>query len=268
VVPTRDVLITAGLGDFIALESRWDDAFAASLRSIHWASRAYRPMAPILRRLPEYRHVAHVVTYDHWHHDGGPVVGILDVGHLRGSLKGLGLPAPELPPGLEDWSIIRRFRRGLPFVGSSPLRHDLADLRPIGLPAAYAVVQADTPWNRPAHRAERRMRPRDVAGCLATLDRWGLPGIVLGGAPGEPVAGLEGLRHLDDATPAVAIEILKRADAYCGIDSWLSVLAAQRFGPDRLRILSRNVHLWSHLPDYYAPHERFDFVTRDLGRDS
>lgn len=262
--PWRHVLITAGLGDFVALESRWDEAFAASLHTIHWASRAHRPLRPILEQLPEYAHVRHEVVHDHWHHDGGPVICAIDHNHLRGILQRLGKPDWPLPPGCEDWSIAWRFRRGLPYFGSAFLAHALADVSRFGLPPAYAVVQADTPWNRPQHRAERRYTATDAAATVRILGRWRLPGVVLGGEPGQRVPGLEGLIHLEDTTPAEAIEVLKGASAYCGIDSWLSVLAVQLFPVARLRILSRNYHLWRHRADYYAPHTSWPFVVRRL----
>jgi hypothetical protein len=240
------IYTTGGLGDVVTLESHFEEPPAR----ISWASRARPDLEPLFRiAYPDTEHV------DLWS-------GLED---QRTPYRNGTVPRTTCPDDAEDWSIEVSFlmcRLEHPFRGSRLLKVKLADLEHVELPPSFVVVQHDTPFN-PAD-SRRTLEPLEWAWMLENTD---LPLVVVGC---EGSARLPQHPRILDRTGlplGQSIEILKRAEAYWGIDSVLSVLAAQRLPADKLRV--RGTPGWLDVSKdlYYRPHTNFDFIKRRLYED-
>lgn len=246
----RKILITGGLGDFLALESRWSADFRASLEAFYYATRAeplIRQVVAALQLAGEFPHLVHQQTlwnnFSHFRcfHSAEEVAG-----HCR------------LPDELDDWSIGQRFPSAAPFVGSTALRHVLADVSRFALPTGYVVL---APYSGNVDAAPRDFTAADWDWGLAFLARRRLTGVVLQVAgPGVPRNGR--LVDLSDRTTILeSIEIVKGAAAFVGCASSLSVIAAQAV-PSLVK--GSNPHLLRHVGDYYPAHDHWRFLVPQL----
>lgn len=249
----RKILLTGGIGDVFALESR--EPFA-EVGTIYWATRARGPVQPVLETV--YPHIRHHNVFDEFDRDSFPAFynGDQAQAHFR----------KKLPADVEDWSIEAKFKENMPYVGSRTLSTPLAKIQK---PARrYWVIQHDTPANNEDHRRFRSLDRGDWKYILRMIHEAGVKGVVLNTAdatdpPGDPsVIDLRG-----KTTLAESIEILKAANGYVGIDSWLSILAAQLFPAEALLIRVVNSHALQNRSTYWAPHKSpMGFVKESLWR--
>jgi hypothetical protein len=279
--PPLDILITGGLGDFLALESHMP---RERIRTIYYATRA----EPLIRQLVAAggfpaleREVSVYSDFGDWW-DASKVFGFVDKAAVeraigtrmnadpadpRGSAQSafISVQLPTASPA-EDWSIVptfpRMIRGELPFRGSWYLQNQIADIAHLGLPEEYIVVQAYSPNDG---RLPRDFSDLDWQWLLSRLDRAGQTAVVLGKG-GGPVPEHPRILNLTDRTTVPeSLEILKGAYGYIGIDSWLATPAAQLFDASRLLIRTRNLHLLLCRACYFAPHKEFDFLVTAFG---
>lgn len=98
-----------------------------------------------------------------------------------------------------------------------------------------------------------------------TLDKYDLSGVVLCREKTPVPSHLRLLDMQGRTTITEAVELLKGAAGYLGIDSWASVLAAKLFSPNRVRVKclpTSHGYSWRHV--YYAPKTEFSFLVRTL----
>jgi hypothetical protein len=165
----------------------------------------------------------------------------------------------RLSNDLVEASISATFGRRPVYYGSSLLEHRLADPK---LPdGRYAVVVPRSTWFSPAGRA---FDSDDWDACLAALDLHGLTGVVLcrykTPIPHHP-------RLLDfqgQTTLPEAVEVLKAAEGYLGIDSWASVLASKLFPARRMSVKGYGGHAYHNRRHYYAPRSDFGWLTKRI----
>jgi hypothetical protein len=237
------VLVTGGVGDWMALDSLMPPEEKERVEAAYYACPKSHLIEPLWARLPNYpRLTKHVHLNTH-----GAVY--FDAEAVRREVGGL-------PAHVADWSIVKVFPRKPGYAGSSLLHYPLAAPREIGAP--YVVV---VPRSRAyATWGGRDFDERDWADCLKTLERSGLMGVVVeydrGPIPDSPLlVDLQGKTRL-----AEAVELLKGARGYIGIDSCLSVLAAKLFPANRLAIKGVNSHAYDWAKVYYAPWRSFPFL--------
>lgn len=237
------IYTTGGLGDVLVLESHFEEV----PERIYWASRARPDLEPLFRiAYPETEHV------DLW-------AGLED---QRNPFRSGTIPSTRCPEDAEDWSIEIAFlmcRIDYPFRGSRLLGVKLADLEHVKLPPRFVVVQHDTPFNPPVSR--RTLEPLEWAWMIENTP---LPLVVVGSGGSASTPNHPRIIDRTGLSLGVSIEILKHADAYWGIDSVLSVLAAQRLPAHRLRIRGTPGWLDVSKDVYYRPHTTFDFIKARL----
>lgn len=257
-----DWLVTGGIGDVIALDALWTPQEKAAVETIHWGTRCGRLMMPIFARLKEYTSLKSQI--DHWDYEQNEVAAYVHADHAKQH-------GVQLPPHTIDRSIWFEFHRhklyDVPYQGSSFLSNKLADLSQLGLPERYAVIVPCTPANLdPAHRQLRDYRPQDWANTLQRLRKIGIKGVVVNSPNDMPVPDHPSIIDLTGRTTlAEGIEVVKGCEHYVGIDSWASIVAALvHEDPDRLRVLSRNIHLYSFLRSYYPRHTDWSFASGEI----
>lgn len=154
----------------------------------------------------------------------------------------------ECPPGADDWLIFNKFplirQKILKLDKSSCLKQTIADVGKFDLPECFHICQHDTPYNDPVHRDFRRMSKRDWEYVLQRLDKdKGMHLVVVDAdRADEPPQHDRIISLVGKTTVAESIELLKKSSGYIGIDSWLSLLAAQQLKPRQLLIKLVNYH--------------------------
>jgi hypothetical protein len=245
------ILATGGYGDWISLESHFDDEFKSQLTEIGWALR--RPdLIPLFERVyPKVQHT--VVVNPH-----------LDFAHQLLFVNS----NQRMHKSLNDWELPRGFsellRDRVPrYVGSSLLKIKLCD-KP-KLPKYYWVIQHDTCHNDPYNRNLRKLDPFDWRGVLHDLDQLNATAVVLGDVgDDEPPKSRRLINLVGQTTVAEAIEIVKGSRGYIGLDSYLASVACQCLDADQLKIKSVNPHHRRWQGVYCAPHKSWEFLYRSL----
>ena len=241
------VLVTGGIGDFITVEGQLTPEEREAVEAVYYAAPAAAEIEALFRALPTYpRLKSHVVLPT-----GGRVL------YERAEVESaVGYP---LPANVRDLSIRKVFPLAKPYTGSSLLLRKLTVAPHPGRP--YAVVVPHSTWFSPPGRA---FDAADWETLFRALDRHDLVGVVL---CREKVPIPDHPRLIDwqeRLSILQAVEVLKAADGYLGIDSWCSVLAAKLFSASRLWIKSTWSHGWENRLSYWGPRTSFPFVSSRL----
>jgi hypothetical protein len=224
-----------GTGDFFNAESFWSPAQKASLEVVYhaWlAGAGSQALISAMRASPTYRHVEH-----------------------------LSLDYPtQVNPGviktLRDHSISH-----LKTFHGSAFLSDKLDVDEGNYPPCYFdVIVPSTPKNGPA--CDRWVRPEEWAPILDRLEQRNTFGLILnipGGRSSVPthprIIDWTGRTSLPQA-----IEILKRAKGYIGVDSCLAILAAELFEDSDLMIRTNNPYVYRYPWLHYSPQTDFSFL--------
>lgn len=252
------ILVTAGFGDLLTIESYLTEGHKEALETIYYASPRNEQLAQLWATLPNYPNLKTHYVFD------GVTKGLHTKAEVQDYLELKQIRIPNGWDGVEDWSILPIFQRvnsgNLKYQGSSFLKYELTSRW--DLPPNYIVICPDTETDKALPR--RSFYPVEWERVLAFLKLTNLTGVVVNTGK-HPVPIDPNIIDLSNKTTMIqAIEILKRAKGYFGIDSWLSVLAAKLFSPPLLYIKSNNPHLEINKHIYYAPCTRFPFVIKRL----
>jgi hypothetical protein len=240
------LLLTGGIGDIFAVESFLTPEERETLAAIHWASPQAEAGRQLFEALPNYPCLTehHVLS-------SGPAWYYM----LAEVEQRLG----HLPAGTRDGSIQKVFAESRTYSGSSFLQHFLC---PVVAPTEpYALIH---PFSANRFWEGRDFDASDWAVCLAYLQRSGLRGLVIyrGEDQGKIPASDLLVPHGNATDILESVELLKRAKAFLGIDSCLSVLAAKLFPAIAVKSVWQHCYDWKHR--YYAPRTDFGFLNRRL----
>lgn len=258
----NSVFLTGGIGDIFAVESFLTDVERESLVGIYYATSKQKMIEELWRSLPNYPNLK--VHSNVWS-DFSAFWCFCSLGDCCKFLKNKNVKEDPNLSRVRDLSIIpffERVKRGqFKYNNSSFLIHKLCDVNHLQLPERYVAV---CPYSSDKRLAGRDFSSHDWSECLAHLKQLGVVGVVLNqGDDAVPVS--EQLVDMTNKTTIVeAVEVLKGAEGYVGIDSSLSVLAAKLFKYPRLMIKSINNHCYQNISCYYAPCDQADFLMKSI----
>jgi ADP-heptose:LPS heptosyltransferase len=248
----KGILITGGIGDFLALESHMSVFEKNSLTRIYLATRANSIIKNLIEMIGIKAEVLEIFAdYDN--------VTFYQKSEVSLYLKKIGCPYPSDWSQVEDWSILVKFpeiQDGMhPFNGTS-----IFDAVPaVPVTNEYVVICPMTETD-----VDRKLDQQDWKEITRHLENRNLEGVVVAGknveCPEHPL-----LTNISGKTSMLeSIACLKGASGYFGIDSFMSILAAQRFDITTMRVKSINEHLYRHRDIYYAPHRDGAFVSSQI----
>lgn len=254
----RQIFWSGGLGDIIALEATFSDDYRKSIVRMYWATRSRPQMVPLFTKLPSFPNlVDHISLWDTFP-DG---LCFKDLEHAYTAT----LHQHLLVGHVEDWSVGIRFRRPQPFTYSSFIKYKLANIVSFKLPTDYIVVCPYSAVNKKKIQEWRRFSEKDWEWLIAHLSKKKVYGVVLNTGD-DFVPEHRWLINLSNKTNlGEAVEIVKNASGYIGIDMAFSVLAAQKMSIENIIVASKNVILWNYKHAYYAPKTEWDFIVPHLG---
>lgn len=248
------ILLTCGIGDFVAIESYVTPEERAAVTAVHWATRARESLMSLIPFvLPNVQE--HVVERDTW---GAPFTDDFCISS-RGQL-------PELDPAVVDWSV-RTFVPEIitgarQYSGSTLVNATLCDIGRLNLPRRYIAVH---PFSENARALERDMTAAEWMATQRYASRLDVPLVIINKGGGRMLDQFGNCVDLSDQlTLAEAIEVTKRASAFVGCASIFSVIAAKTLDHESLFIKTnwsaRRHYFWL----YYAPQWTNSFVAESL----
>lgn len=245
-----------------AVESFLSDAERRSVKTIFYATNKRDFIEPLMGSIKNYANLKnHVSVWD----DFSKFWCFYSLEECIHKLKKDGVGhSPELKNSL-DLSILRVFEQiksgALKYNGSSFINEKIADIDSFELPKRYIVINPCS--------TDKRLRGRDFTkddwdNSLELLRAGDFYGVVINqGNDTIPDSNL--LIDLSNKTSVKeAVEILKHATGYVGIDTWLSVLAAKLFDEPYLHVKSVNPHCYANVECYYAPKTDFSFIQKSI----
>lgn len=249
------VLLTCGIGDFIAMESYFTPTERLAVRAIHWASRA---RAALMQLVPLVFPNAgeYVVERDKF----GPPFSRTFCIHSAREL-------PGLDPRVVDWNVAQivaevrsRARR---YGGSSFVGRKLADVSRFNLPPRYFVVH---PYSENARTPIRDLTEQEWVLAHKRIRLNSATAVIIN-------RGEQRLQRLpntidltNETTLEEAIEITNGASGFIGAASLFSVVAAKTLPASHLVIKGSRDLKMNYAGFYYAPHATGAIVTCNLLR--
>ena len=125
------------------------------------------------------------------------------------------------------------------------------------MPENYVTI---CPYSNDKRNTARDFTEKEWDYILDYLKQINLNGVILN-VGNDEIPNDNNLIDLSNKTTLIeSIEILKNSNMYIGIDSCLSVIAAQKFDKNKLIVKSQNPHLTRTKHIYYSPKSSFNFI--------
>jgi hypothetical protein len=255
------VLFTGGIGDIFALESYFTDKQRNSLSTILYATNKQNHIQTLFEALVDYPNLkSHTVVWDDFQNFWCFLFKKEVIDRLGGN-------AMQELINCEDYGIVTKFQQiklgKLNYNNSSFLKASLTDVTSFNLPYSYVIL---APYSTDKRNSGRDFTQQDWARAIEWIANKDMIGVVINQG-NDVVPDHSRIINLSNKTTILeAVEILKKAKAYIGIDTWLSVLAAKLFERPMLAIKSNNHHCYDNKSIYFAPKKTFDFLGNDLGK--
>ena len=252
-----EILITGAIGDFITVESYIPEKELKKIRKVYLASPKSKFLIHLFKLLPYWKDMEVEVIWDDW----------TNLPYIEGKeqLTGLLKDKPKNWQKVTDYSIFTVFKDGLlsNFKQSSFIKNKVSEIKQI-LPDKFIVINPNSVFRSPNSRKDiEPIEWANIKNYLAQTDQYA---VVLGiHEDSYQIPNDSRIINLMSKTSVEeSIEIIKIANGYIGIDSFLSVLAAQLFTADKILIKSLSPHVMLSKKYYYHPQKEFDFITNNI----
>lgn len=260
--PANSIFLSGGIGDVIAVESFLSDKEKDAISTVFYATnkeKYIRPLLSSLKSLPNLKN--HITLWD----DFSKFWCFYSLEECVSAIKEKNQKLEHNLSTCKDLSILKVFeqisKKEISYNFSSFLKDKLIDIQHLNLPSNYFVI---LPYSTDKRIKERDYNQNDWDQTIKTLIETNMFGIVLN-SENEMVPKHELIVDLTQKTNLLeAVEILKKAKGYLGIDSWMSVLAAKIFDSPFIQIKSKNKHCYDNAIFYYAPKKVFDFLVSNI----
>lgn len=240
------IYITGGIGDFIAIESRWDQSFRNDITEIYLGCFHSQEIECLLRKcsLPNLSRIVYFYTD---FPAANNISGNIDLVNRK-----LNKAILRLDTDIMDQSVTSLFNNQPKFVGTSLLYSSLADISRFGL-NDYCYI---CPYSFKASK-QRQFNQKDWHNVLKILEYKNITGVVVT-QHDDYIPKHDNIKLIDNVTINEACELVKLAKGYIGIDSFAATLAAQlTLNIFLVKSINESTHVWKkHI--YFAPHKDFD----------
>jgi hypothetical protein len=246
-----NILITGGIGDFIALESFLSLEYIRGIKKVYLASPRSHLILELMQQLSLWKDKEIIIIS--W--DLTITPQIKDLQHLEL------VTGQTLPSDVVDLSIAVFFKPSIleSYRGSSFLNETFA-CRDFELPESFILI-APSSTVRERH-VGTDILPNEWSNIFSYLEQTDQYAVVVGSFDQDyPIPQHSRLTNLVGKTNiGETIEVLKRSNGFIGVDSFLSVLAVKLFSDDRVLIKSINSFLAFNKKYYYMPRRDYSFI--------
>jgi hypothetical protein len=253
----HSIFISGGIGDVFAVESFLTDEERAEISSIFYATIKKEPIQELFKSLSWPKLKNHVTAWD----DFSNFWCFYTLAECASKVSKTGaLSKIKQAKDLSILTVFNEVKKGnVKYNGSSFLNQKIARIKKFNLPSNYIVI---SPYSTDKRLAGRDFVEKDWDKCFEYLNYTKLNGVVINSGNDFIPSGVINLSNKTSVTEAV--EILKSAKGYIGVDSWLSVLASKLFIQPYLQVKSVNKHCYSNADCYYAPQTDFSFIVKAI----
>jgi hypothetical protein len=236
-------LITGGVGDFLAIEPfilRNNHA----LTTIYLATNGHHEIGALIRRTYPKLQIRNIIS--NFPKDRYCFLSKEDV---RQFFQSRHLALPEYYETCHDYSIGHIFpkikNKSYKFQGSSYVENNLANLDKYNLPKQFAAIVTASTRDKSKVSGGRNLNSEEIDHIVKTTE---MPLVCVFCQCDSPHPGIT---HHRFSPIFDSIEIVKRADAYFGVDSCLSVIAGYTLPSNKIFIKSINQHCSDNIECYY-----------------
>ena len=259
----KNIFITAGMGDFIAIESCLTTKEKKQVENVYLAT----PALYIINRLLPFcfpNMVSAKVVFDNFNLGDKlpPHPPTSSFGSLKDAIGNCPEIESRIPRDIDDLNshdFNKLFMEGeRTYVESSLLKNVMADISRLNLPSKYMIIHPHS-----IDRSivpERNVDAKEWMSLIRYLTRHDLYGVIINtrGGPEYPIH--ERIINMAGQTSILeSIEIIRRGYGFFGSASGLSLLAARVFDPSKIFIKSPR-HFSDAIGFYYAPLVGEDFI--------
>ena len=260
----KAILITGSVGDAITIESLMTNDERQNINHIFYATRASMPCIELFANLPTFPNLKIQTLL--WKNFTN-IFAFNSKEHLIDKMcayqpNELQITIKKLTSHLEDWSISKIFDKRRKYSYSSFVRLNLANINKFNIPENYYCI---CPYSGNDKRNPYRdYNKLDWDNTINILKSREMRGVVINKGD-EYIPENQILLNLNAKTTIrEAIEILKKAKGYIGIDTAFAVIAAKIFNSPNIIIKSINDHCYRCANFYFAPQETFNFINTEI----
>lgn len=268
----KRVLLTGGLGDFLACEAYWSDREINDVEEIVWAARGRYGIQPLVDKIfPNLK--KQTILWDKWSKgdqpNKGEVFGIVDFDHLsRLNLENnWGLELSQYRD-IIDWSIRWLFTDIVDgkrkFVRTRLWDVEFSDISDFSLPEEFVVINPYSPNARQG--GKRDFTYKEWNSVIEWIHKKNLYGVVINRSDDHIPIDDRIIDFNNRTSVCEVIEICKRASYFVGLDSWIPAFLTRKLKPHCLAIKSVNDHYMKYQEIYCAPHKNINFIHDNLER--
>lgn len=253
----RSILITGGIGDFIALEP-YILSNRTGISQIYLATRGSEEITEIIRKAYAEITVKNIVPVFPRHK-----YSFISYEDCFSYMREKKLRIPADFTTCQDCSILKIFpqieKKSLDYMPSRLLHNQFVNTKNFNLPEKYvAMVSASLRDATHASRG-RNLFPHEIANLREKIK---MPIVCVYCECKQPHPDII---HLPKTTIFESIEIVKGAHGYVGIDSWLSVIAGWVFKENRIAVKCINEHGIRNKNCYWPKLTTSSFLYENLG---
>jgi hypothetical protein len=258
-----EIFLSGGVGDVISVESFMTNEERARISKIYYGTRAWHENSQLFINSKTYEKIRgeHHLVFKAFDKQ---FPCFINIEQTYG--KKLLMPMPKTTV---DYSIAKIFRKidndKIPYNGSSFVKDTLADISKFNLPPKYFVV---VPYTLADFRTttNRNFDSLEWIYAQGFVREWDATMVIINAHTQVPIPKINGSIDLTGKTNICeAVEVVKRAVGYIGVDSALSVIATKTLNNSRLIVKNgEGGHLLKYKHVYYAPLTNFDFIKRHL----
>ena len=256
-----DVLITGGIGDYIAVESHLFADKKDLINQIVLATRGVNEITNLIKlcypelkvislfeKFPEDRY-----HFDHWNQLKEYLDSINHSYIHNKKYRLVDFSIAEVFPRIHKSEILPKY--------SAILSDKKIDIKKFDLPSIYVSIV--TVSNRDPNRDQqnRQMSEEEIDCVRKMCETKNLKIVCVYCNCKNPDPNII---HIKNSSVEESVEIIKKSSGYIGIDSFLSVIAAQKFINNNIKIKSKNGHCYDNRRCYYPFCQRQDLFTPNL----
>jgi hypothetical protein len=248
-----DVIITGGIGDFVAIEPFLFKKYYHRIDNVILATRGYKEITSLLTIA--YPNLNIINIFPEFPNNFYAFVladNVLNFLYNNDYFSRGVLEFQRSDNTIIDFSIYKIFQSiksgYLKFNGSVFTDNKFIGLDKFKLPQDYISVV--TTSNRdPKHKAMgRNLTELEIESVIDYCDEIGMQGVCV---YCNCLNKNKKLIHLENITPIESLEVVKNSKKYIGIDSWLSVIAGYKFDNSDIKIKCFNPHGLDNRDCYY-----------------
>lgn len=259
----KNIIITGGIGDFLAIDSFLSHNQKRNIRKIILATRAFSEIKSLFDVKNTYYSKLKKINVLNYDFSDKPSFHSKEMAKELISINTSF--SPSFWDNIYDGSISNIFKlirsKDLKFHGSSFLNLNV-NIKKFKIPKDFLLI---LPFSKNKTNENRNFNDNDWDNLECYLKTNKKLGVCIGAEKNNEIPQSKFLINLINQTTILeSIEILKKSIGYIGIDSWISVLAPKILNRKNIYIKTNSKHCFRFSSIYFKPYVTKNFIFSDL----